>query len=290
MLQLHLAGDDSYGIIRYNDDPANQPDAGIDLCRGIWMSRYFSEKTSERREQLESLSDLGKRTPTISPDVTWKHLTRFAGAFYGEPSDATLSTLLANWQIYWNWSWNGNPPEMAYLLEIWQELVEHIEVKSPGTDEVLQFPESLGLIREVSGQSALATEAGQIEIPEFRLEQKRRAPELSFAIMTGLFPGRFTRIVNTELSHIGLVAEILRTPFEQEQMRQEALEMVLINRLYLALERYAYKLDMADWVGHDMDPPSYVVFIDRVQRSLGYYRRFEPETRPAWIEQVEPTS
>lgn len=243
----------------------------------------FSDSALIKKERLESIRSLGSRRPDTDPAVTWRDLSSISEEFYWDSSLETLTLLLDRWTEYWQWAWGNNPPSYSFLIELWQEVMEQVQFKlETAPDQILHFPETLAVIREIASKDPRAVE-GMAEIPQFRFGNPREAIELRQAIRAGLFADGYARIVNSELSHYGLENSIISMRATPSGMVRQGAEMMLINRLNIAFEQYARKIIIStEWTGRDMQPPPYVVLINRVQRALQLYRLFEPETRPGW--------
>lgn len=245
------------------------------------MTIIHSDELLRHQQRLEEIQALGSRLPRTGLTLTWQGLSDAAETFAWEPSASTLSALLERWESYWKWAWANSPPPLAWLIELWQEVIERMELKVSRPDQIIRFPDTLAIIRTVAAADPQDLFTGKVPLPHLRFPRDLRGSDLSLAVSLGLFPGEFIRVVNAGLCFLNVREGLIqKTPGARPEEVRGGIEMMLTNRMMLAFEWFSLKLihhNDDKWEDLNVSPPVYEVLVDRVQRVLQRYRCFEPE-------------
>lgn len=182
-------------------------------------------------------------TNELSAALKWPQLAFLAGKFRNSLSANDLSCLLDAWESYWNGKWDHKPPTLNILLEKWRQLA--LLVEAVEEDNVCRF-------RFVAANSA-----------------RTLAHEIKCELFTSVSFSQFIIVNNAELCFFNVFEKSLATIKGYPGLWERWLRMVLVNRVMLALERFAIKTAISEgWQYPTSFPHPIEVMINRVERVL----------------------
>jgi len=172
--------------------------------------------------------------------VTWRQLEQLGNAFRASAARSDLGKLLAAWREYSKGYDVEDGDIYSSLAMVWKALCKLLEFRC-------------------EDNGALS----------YRFNDTGKAKELQNWLRQNLFKaylsGEFIFVVNAELCFLGLDGYI-KTEKDADRVPSGLIDMILINRLMLAMERFALKVDVLnDWQQDDWSPTVYDVVVARVK-------------------------
>jgi len=173
--------------------------------------------------------------------ITWKQLEELGQQFRTTGTRDHLDKLLAAWKVYADKFFENHPVIYEELAFGWRELYRLIEFRN--VDDGTLF---------------------------YRFKDPVKARELQNSLRTKLFAtylsGEFVFVVNTELCFLGYDDYLRKARESQEDFPNGWTNMILINRLMMALECFTMKMDVSDdWQESIRLPNEHEVIVARVK-------------------------
>lgn len=180
----------------------------------------------------------------VREKVTWRDLENLGEAFRDSDSEEAQRALVSAWQRYLQAVWPDEQVGLEELAFTWKDLRRNIEFR----DQVGATPPGY---RFIDAEHARA------------LQQR-----LKYGIFSSYVSGRNIAVRNAELCFLGYDAMF-------ERLRREGglvpgmTDMILANRLMLALERFTLKMTVSgEWQDSVGSPNDREVVVDRVSDFL----------------------
>lgn len=83
----------------------------------------------DRKQLLQDIQASASHLPKDHPTVTWKTIKQSAKKYPFYATSENLLKLVDQWETYWSWSWGESPPNIEFLINIWEKIVQGIEFK-----------------------------------------------------------------------------------------------------------------------------------------------------------------
>jgi len=181
--------------------------------------------------------------PTTPPPVKWKGLMGLGDEFRYDPSEDNLTRLLEEWEKYWLWAWSSKPPTLECILDLWREILSLMDVRNEKDPPV-----------------------------SIRFTNEKRARGLYEQVNFEFIFGGLI-VINAELSFLNCEALVFECMRPGDPKTKRWFEMILINRLMLALEWFTSQITISEsWSTSHVYPSPYDVIVIRVQKALEFLK------------------